>query len=121
MRSALTIAKALADENRLRLLLALSGRELCVCQVTELLGLAPSSVSRHLALLHQAGLVETRKAGRWVYCRQAGRGAPAAARQALAWARAALVTSPVIRADRRRLTAILKCDPAELCRRQCRP
>jgi ArsR family transcriptional regulator, arsenate/arsenite/antimonite-responsive transcriptional repressor len=45
---------------------------LCLSQIIELLGLAPSTVSKHMAILHQAGLAETRKDGRWIYYRLAG-------------------------------------------------
>jgi DNA-binding transcriptional ArsR family regulator len=59
--------KALADETRVRTLLSLRQGELCVCQITELFGLAPSTVSKHLSILFQAGLVDSRKDGRWMY------------------------------------------------------
>lgn len=62
----INITKALAEENRVRILLALEGRELCVCQIFELLDLAPSTVSKHLSILRQARLVEGRKEGRWM-------------------------------------------------------
>ena len=52
MREFLEAAKALADANRVRALLALEGGELCVCQIVALLGLAPSTVSKHLSVLH---------------------------------------------------------------------
>ena len=58
MREFMNITKALADANRVRMLLALRGRELCVCQITELFGLAPSTMSKHLSILYQAGLVD---------------------------------------------------------------
>ena len=54
MRELLTLMKALADENRLRIITALNGRELCLCQIVELLGLATSTVSRHASILQQA-------------------------------------------------------------------
>ena len=63
----MNITKALADENRVRVLLALRKGELCVCQITELFGLAPSTVSKHLSILFQADLVESRKDGLWIY------------------------------------------------------
>ena len=66
------ITKALSDENRVRTLLALGGRELCVCQIVELLGLAPSTVSKHMSILANARLVESRQDGRWRYYRLAG-------------------------------------------------
>jgi DNA-binding transcriptional ArsR family regulator len=118
MRPFLAITSALADENRLRILLGLRGGELCVCQITELLGLAPSTVSKHISLLYQAGLVEDRKQGRWVHYRLAGAAAEPAARQALQWALESLKDSERIKDDARRLKQILKEDPETLCRRQ---
>jgi DNA-binding transcriptional ArsR family regulator len=58
--------KALAHPARLRILGMLRGGELCVCQVTAVLGLAASTVSAHLSELRRAGLVEEQKEGRWV-------------------------------------------------------
>ena len=54
MREFMAVLKALADENRVRAVAALRGRELCVCQIVELLGLANSTVSKHMAILKQA-------------------------------------------------------------------
>jgi ArsR family transcriptional regulator, arsenate/arsenite/antimonite-responsive transcriptional repressor len=119
MRPFMNVTKALADENRVRILLALRKGELCVCQVTELLGLAPSTVSKHLSILFQAGLVESRKDGRWIYYRLPGKEAPVAARGAVAWVQDSLAKDPQIARDARHLTTLLKVDPTELCRRQC--
>ena len=69
MREVMDVLKALGDEKRLRALCALKGGELCVCQVIALLGLAPSTVSKHLAILRAARLVDSRKEGRWIYYR----------------------------------------------------
>ena len=55
----LTTCRALADENRIRILMALRGRQLCVCQVTAFLDLAPSTTSKHLSILRQARLIES--------------------------------------------------------------
>jgi len=118
MESVLAITRALSDENRLRALLVLSDREVCVCQLIEMLQLAPSTVSKHMTILRQAKLVEGQKCGRWMYYRQAGADCPAEARKALEWVRASLSSSARIRADRKRLTAILKLDRGELCRSQ---
>ena len=57
MREFMAITKALSDPNRVRILLALRRGELCVCQITELFGFAPSTVSKHLSILHHAGLI----------------------------------------------------------------
>jgi DNA-binding transcriptional ArsR family regulator len=67
MKQVIGIAKALSDPNRLRALAAVSRGELCVCQLIELLTLAPSTVSKHMTILKQAGLVTSRKNSRWVY------------------------------------------------------
>ena len=60
-------AKALSDPNRVSALMALRLGELCVCQIMELLNLAGSTVSKHMSILKNAGLVTSRKEGRWVY------------------------------------------------------
>jgi DNA-binding transcriptional ArsR family regulator len=126
MLPVVTIANALADESRARLVLGLALLrergipELCVCQMTEFLALAPSTVSKHLSILKAAGLLDARKDGRWMYYRLAtgGRGGgdnPAAA-QAVAWVRAHAL--PKVTEERKKWEAILTQDPEELCRRQ---
>ena len=72
MHSVLGIAKAMSDPNRLRVLCVLRGRELCACDIIEMLGLAQATVSRHMSLLVQAGLVIGRKEGRWMHYRLPG-------------------------------------------------
>ncbi len=118
MRDFLAITKALADESRLRALCALCGRELCVCQIIELLGLAPSTVSKHMSRLWQARLVEGRKDGRWMYYRLAGDGSSSEVQEALAWVRRSLAEVPVIRQDAKRLKQILKVLPETLCKKR---
>ena len=59
--------KALADETRLRIVALLSHGELCVCHLEEALRLSQPKVSRHLATLRSAGVVEHRRDGTWVY------------------------------------------------------
>lgn len=68
--------KALADATRLRILALLAAGEVCVCHIHESLDLPQSKVSRHLAYLRRAGLVNARKQGLWVYYTLADRGAP---------------------------------------------
>ena len=113
------MAKALAGPGRLRIIGALAGGELCVCQIVELLDLAPSTVSRHMSVLQQAGLVESRKQGRWVYYRLSDEPGPHAA-SALRWAMEAFGSTEQARRDERKLKDINQCDPEELCRRQRR-
>ncbi len=120
MREVLDITKALADGNRLRVLMALRGGELCVCQIVELLQLAPSTTSKHMAILRQARLVESRKEGRWMYYRLPDRDAPRAVKDAVAWVRRHLAVSLQIVRDRKELERILRMDPEELCKGQCK-
>lgn len=114
MREFLPITKALSDETRLRLLMALRTDELCLCQLIDLLQLAPSTVSKHMALLQQAGLVERRKEGRWHFYRLADKQRPQAADQALAWVTASLAEVPMILEDEERLAEIREKDLEEL-------
>ncbi|HOX57398.1 MAG TPA: metalloregulator ArsR/SmtB family transcription factor [Candidatus Paceibacterota bacterium] len=119
MRAFMNITKALADENRIRTLLALRQGELCVCQITELFGLAPSTISKHLSILFQAGLVESRKDGRWIYYKLPGKNAPVEVCEAIDWVAKSLDGNPRATEDQKALKRILKQDPAELCKRQC--
>jgi len=60
---------ALADPTRLRLLNLIGGREVCVCFFVEILRLGQPKISRHLAYLRKAGLVEARRDGKWMHYR----------------------------------------------------
>jgi ArsR family transcriptional regulator len=118
MRDVVTIAKALSDNNRVRIVAMLDGRELCVCQVIEVLALAPSTVSKHLSILKQARLIDGRKDGRWMYYRLADDDAPLSAHEALAWTLKTLKGDKRIREDATRLEQILAMDPEVLCSQQ---
>src|SRR3984957_19167432 len=59
--------RALADENRLRIVDLLRGGERCVCELTDALDLGQSLLSFHLKTLKDAGLVSDRREGRWAY------------------------------------------------------
>lgn len=120
MRNLMAVLKALADENRVRVLMVLGPRELCVCQIVELLQLAPSTVSKHMSILKQAGLVGSRKEGRWMYYRAAGEDAPVEAREIASTVARLLPLDRQCRDDAKRLRQILKMDRDELCRRQNR-
>lgn len=58
--------KALSDSNRLRILKMLQTRPLCVCEITDILKLATSTVSQHLKILKKAGFIIEEKDGKWV-------------------------------------------------------
>ena len=66
MRTVSRCLKAAADQSRLRILGMLKRKTLCVCEIAEVLGLAQSTVSRHLRVLEDCGLVDRRKEGLWV-------------------------------------------------------
>ena len=69
MRKTASLFKALSDETRLRIMALLTHGELCVCDLMEVMELPQSTVSRHLATLRQAGLIEDRRQGVWIYYR----------------------------------------------------
>ena len=119
MKEFMSITKALSDPGRVRILLALQPAELCVCQITELFGLAPSTVSKHLSLLHQAGLVLSRKENKWVYYRLADQAGSPLVRDVLRLARQSLKDCKEALDDAARLKRVLKMDVQEICRRQC--
>jgi len=66
MKAALAFARALAEPTRLRVIAALREHELCVCELCDALQATQSTLSTHLSLLRDAGLVRTRKGGKWI-------------------------------------------------------
>ncbi|MEI6424947.1 MAG: metalloregulator ArsR/SmtB family transcription factor, partial [Lentisphaerota bacterium] len=117
MHDFMNIAKALSDQNRVRVLLALTGRELCVCQIIELLGLAPSTVSKHMSILKNARLVEWRKEGLWMHYSLPDKPTPEI-KTAIAWICDALEDNKTVKRDRGQLKKILKMDVEDICKRQ---
>ncbi len=69
MQDAVEFFKILSDSTRLRILLLLNQRELCVCQMMGALGMPQPRVSQQLALLKRAGLVAPYRNGKWIYYR----------------------------------------------------
>lgn len=67
IREAERLFDMLGDSNRIRILLLLSQREMCVCEIESALGLSQPTVSHHLSLLEQAELVTRSKRGRWAF------------------------------------------------------
>jgi len=107
--------KAAGDPTRTRILKLLEGGGLCVCQVQAVLGLAPSTVSKHLTLLKRAGLVEDRRDGKWITYALAAESRNPHARPILDLLRGNLDRDPLVRADRKRLRAIKAIPLTELC------
>lgn len=67
MKQEISLFKALSDETRLRITVLLSEKELCVCQLMWALDLDQVKVSRHLTVLRNAGLVNDRREGLWIF------------------------------------------------------
>ena len=109
------VFKACADATRLRLLVLLSERELCVCELVDILQMPQGKISRHLAVLRRAGLVADRRDGTWIHysLQSADMGLAGRLRQYLS---AEARTSSVAVADLDRLRHLADC--GEICARQ---
>ncbi len=117
MDTLIPIFKALSDKNRLRILAALNRHdELCACQLTELIQVTGATASRHMGVLLSAGLVCSRKDGRWVYyriCKECPDMHPF-----IDWFQEQLSIKAEIQADVITMEAILAQSPEDLCRKQ---
>ncbi|MGD9974493.1 MAG: ArsR/SmtB family transcription factor [Desulfatirhabdiaceae bacterium] len=119
MKNTVYLLKALSDQNRLRVVAALlSEPELCACQIKELLNVTGATVSRHLALLIQAGIVGSRKDGKWVYYRLEKENPNF--QELIHWLKREFENSRLVQTDRRMLDEIGSCDKIEMCRKQRR-
>lgn len=111
--------QALGDNTRLRLLNLMGGQEICVCYFVEILDQGQPKISRHLAYLRRAGIVEARREGKWMHYRivmPPNIGAAQLLRQTLAW----LKEERTMQADRSRLTKAC-CSPAKFTTLQGAP
>jgi ArsR family transcriptional regulator len=63
------VLKLAADKTRLTILLLLQEKELCVCDLVEMIGISQPGISQHLRKMKQAGLVQERRQGTWMYYR----------------------------------------------------
>jgi DNA-binding transcriptional ArsR family regulator len=115
MRDVTATFRAVGDPTRARIVKLLEPGELCVCQIQAAVGLAPSTVSKHLSILRQAGLVDDRQEGRWAYYSLATAPRGSSAWEVLGVMRRALAKDPAVAADRRRLAVIRRVDPKTLC------
>lgn len=118
MRATLRITKALADLQRLRIIMMLESGELCVCQIVAVLGLAPSTVSKHLSILADAGLVDCRKDGRWSYYSVPNKTSGVSVKQVLRWLSEALEKDHIAMDDKKKLTTVVATELDSLCRQQ---
>lgn len=114
MKTVLYLGKALSDESRLRILKLLEEGELCVCHLMRVLEMQQSRISRHMGILKQAGLVEDRRRGKWVFYRLAGERTSEESRTILRCLSAMLNTDPSIRQDKERLAELSEDIEAEV-------
>jgi len=111
--------QALGDHTRLRLLNLMGDQELCVCYFVEILDQPQPKISRHLAYLRSAGIVEARREGKWMHYRivmPPHIGAAQILRETLAWLR----DERLMQADRARLSKAC-CSPAKFVALQGAP
>jgi DNA-binding transcriptional ArsR family regulator len=113
LESAVTAARALGHPARLRAVAMLQTGELCVCQITEVLKLATSTVSLHLRELKRCGLVTERKDGRWVYV---GLTDDPTGRDWVGAAISAAGDDPQLEADARLVDELRRLPVEDLCR-----
>jgi ArsR family transcriptional regulator len=111
--------QALGDSTRLRLINLMGDQELCVCYFVEILGQPQPKISRHLAYLRRAGVVESRREGKWMHYRITPPTDACAAqllRQTLTW----LKQDRTMQADRARLSKAC-CTPTKFVALQTAP
>jgi ArsR family transcriptional regulator len=106
--------QALSERTRLRLLNLIADREVCVCYLVEILGLAQPTISRHLAYLRRSGIVAARRQGKWMHYRIV---LPqnASARQLLLEVLRGLSSDKTMQRERARLRGA-RCAPQRLVR-----
>ena len=107
--------KAAGDPTRTRILKLLEEGGLCVCQVQAILRLAPSTVSKHLAILRAAGLVEVRRDGKWTEYALSATGTNSFAGAVLRMLRGPLDRDSLVVTDRKRLREVKAIPLVDLC------
>lgn len=117
VKETVAITKALADDNRLRIIMMVRDKTACVCQIVEVLGNAPSTVSKHLSILKGAGLIDSYKQGRWIYY-HLPKQPTKAVEGALNWVIDSLKDSEVIKQDSLKGTVVCEQDPQEITKSQ---
>jgi len=110
--AAIAATRAHGHPARMRTAAMLRSGELCLCQITEVLGLAPSTVSLHIKELKRAGLVRERKDGRWVHFSLSDD------EHAMRWLETTLAAvdgDPELERDADRITDLRRLPVADLC------
>lgn len=111
-RDQVKVFKALSDPSRVRILKMVLERELCLCEVREVLDLSTSTVSKHLSILRDAGMILDSKDGKWVNFRVNDRTDDEVVRSAIALVKRSFGDDEVVRKD---LKQVRRVDRAKIC------
>ncbi len=112
-REYVKLFKALGDPTRLRIVKMLQQREMCLCEVRELLGRSSSTVSKHLTILRDAGLLLDAKEGKWVNFRLNDKADQRVIRSLITLVKTSFEDDPVIRDDAKKLHTV---DRVSICK-----
>ena len=104
------VADALAQENRVRILMLLRGRELSVTEITGVLGVDLSTVSRHLGILRRAGLLESQRDAARILYRRAGLRGNRPLQQIVSWVERRLEADAMVARDAKAAKKVRKRD-----------
>jgi ArsR family transcriptional regulator, arsenate/arsenite/antimonite-responsive transcriptional repressor len=105
-RDYVNIFKALGDPNRLRIMKMIAEKELCLCEIREILDLSSSTVSQHLTILRDAGLLLDAKDGKWVNFRVNDKSNLKHIRAILALIRESFDDDDMVRDDRKKVRTV---------------
>lgn len=122
MEADLAVFKACADATRLRILLLLCEGQLCVCEIVDVLDMPQGKVSRHLAVLRRAGLVDDERRGTWIHY-SLSKPRTSLDRRLRTWLKGEARDSEQAGADlaRQRIALSMKRDPADAAASQGHP
>jgi len=116
LKNTISKLKALSDGNRIRIINALNcSKELCACQITELIGVIGATISRHLSILSNVGIINKTKRGRWIYFTL---NKDLKNENLIEWIINSISNSDEINEDKLRLKEILNRGKNEICRKQ---
>ena len=105
-RDEVRVFKALSDPNRIRIMKMMLERELCLCEVREVLNLSNSTVSKHLSILRDAGLVLDSKNGKWVNFRINDKSDQQLVRSAIQMVKASFSDDETVRNDLKKVRSV---------------
>ena len=114
MRELMLVLKAVADKNRMRILKMLERKSMCVCELAAVLGIKQPSVSKHLVILKNAGLILDERNSQWIdykLCREkVNHYAPVMLKQLEDWVN----DDPCVKRDRKKSASLCRL---EICKK----